>query len=132
MAIQPKKKSDELPELLDPGDPEGRPCAPGSIERQLDMCEDGPKGDQVTHTHGRLSGEDDPEPDTRSADDLLTNYTIDMSEEDREGDEYSGDEHSQGLQGEEQELTTDPHINSGIPGHEPLEREPGIHIKKIR
>ena len=41
-----------------------------------------------------------------------------MAEDDREGDDLSGDEHSSGLQGEETEVRNQPHLSSGIPGEE--------------
>lgn len=59
------------------------------IEQQLDMMESGPmRGDEISHSHGVNN------PDRLSAD-----YNFDMAEENREGSEMSGDEHSSGLQG---------------------------------
>ncbi len=77
----------------------------GSIEQQLDMSEDPDslRGDDFLHSHGLKYPPGD----------LEHNYRIDMSEEDREGDEMSGDEHSSGLQGEEV-------------GQETLERAEGL------
>lgn len=77
-------------------------CAPGSIEQQLDMCETGNlRGEETLRQHKDHG-----------------NFAMDMSEEDREGDEMSGDDHSSGLQGEEEELKHQPHLDSGIPGDE--------------
>lgn len=85
-------------------------CAPGSIEQQLDMCESGNlRGDEILHLHGHLN---QPTEDNE----MLNNYRVDMSEEDREGDEESGDDHSAGLQGGETELKNQSHIDSGLPG----------------
>lgn len=92
----------------------------GSIEQQLDMCEEGPlRGDEILHQHGIP----DPTDSRPPLDDnlLQENYQIDMSEEWREGDEESGDEHSAGHQGsDQQELqydTEDPEdSDSGSPG----------------
>lgn len=79
----------------------------GSIEQQLDMSEDEAslRGDEFLHSHGVPIAPGDIE----------HNFRIDMSEEDREGDEMSGDEHSSGLQGEEvgQETLDRP---EGMPG----------------
>lgn len=85
---------------------EPRPGEAGSIEQQLDMLEHGKlRGDAIEHAHGR-DPEDEDDADIRDADDLNTNYRVDMAETNREGDEMSGDEHSSGLQGTDQ------------PGHE--------------
>lgn len=72
----------------------------GSIEQRLDMCEEGPfRGDELLHNHGRESG--NPDRAIEEADQMMTNYQMDMSETHREGDDESGDEHSSGLQGGE-------------------------------
>ena len=77
-------------------------CQAGSVEQQLDMCETGTlRGDESIR-----SNREHP------------NFNIDMSEEDREGDEMSGDDHSSGLQGGESELKNQPHIQTGLPGDE--------------
>lgn len=84
-----------------------------SEEQKLDMCEvEGLRGDEITHQHGveetrNQSG--DPKELTEIMD---KNWSMDMSEENREGDEMSGDEHSQGLQGGEPELRSQPRIES--------------------
>lgn len=53
------------------------------------------------------------------------NFQVDLSEEDREGDEMSGDEHSGGLQGGEPDIEHQRHIETGLPGdrteHEEME-----------
>jgi len=75
-------------------------CQPGSIEQQLDMCETGSlRGEEVLRANREHP-----------------NFNVDMSEEDREGDEMSGDDHSSGLQGGEPELRGQKHISSGMPG----------------
>jgi hypothetical protein len=92
----------------------------GSIEQHLDMIESGPlRGDEILHHHG-IPERLDPRP---PLDDRLLeeNYHPDMSEESREGDEESGDEHSSGLQGsDQQELQYDRDspgdADSGAPG----------------
>src|SRR5690349_16463966 len=81
------------------------------IEQYLDMLENGPlRGDEVQFHHGI-------EPtNSKSADlvDLMEdNYNVDMAENNREGDELAGDEHSSGFQGDE----------DGLPGHEEIEQE---------
>ena len=92
----------------------------GSIKQQLDMNESGPnRGDEILHHHGI-------EPRTGSyptMNDALMeeNYHIDMSEDTREGDEESGDEHSSGYQADDQqELQYDTEspedADSGAPG----------------
>jgi hypothetical protein len=90
-------------------------CRPGSIEHQLDMCENAPaemRGDQVQFTHGN--------PPRRTDD---PNFEMDMATEDREGDEMSGDDHSSGLQGGETELAHQPNIDRGMPGDATEEQE---------
>jgi hypothetical protein len=78
------------------------------IEQALDMKEDGPlRGEEVLRQHHRA--------DTGA---LTDRFAVDMSEDGREGDEESGDDHSSGLQGGEQELIDQPHIDSGVPGDE--------------
>lgn len=100
-----------MAELLEPGGIEPEFCAPGSIEQQLDMCEEGTlRGDEILHHHG---DENAPEANSETPVNLLMDrYEMDMAEEGREGDELSGDEHSSGLQGSE--LTH---------AHEPLKEE---------
>lgn len=74
----------------------------GSIEQQLDMCEDGPlRGDEVLREN-----RDHP------------NFHVDLSDGAREGDEMSGDDHSSGMQGEDSEHPVQEHIPSGLPGDE--------------
>ena len=97
--------------LVDEKNPEATAIVgrPGSIEQQLDMVENGPlKGDEILFSHGvedRASAgrtglrELDPEG-------MEHNYRIDMSEENREGDEESGNDHSSGYQG----------ADAGMPG----------------
>lgn len=83
---------------------------PGSITQQLDMNESGPlRGDEILHHHGLPdpAGRPDGDPMPLAADRMEHNYQVNMSEEGREGDEESGDEHSSGLQGGE---------NNGLPG----------------
>lgn len=96
-----------------------RDYRPGSIEQQLDMCESGPlRGDDLLHNHG-IQERTNPHP-TLNPDQMESNYRIDMSEENREGAEESGDEHSMGLQGDAmQELQFDDRYgdsDAGIPG----------------
>jgi hypothetical protein len=118
-----KRRKEWFDERLNPGDPEPELGAPGSIEQQLDMVEEGTlRGDQVLHEHNR------PEPgDLRArrgeplaVDELmaLECYDLDLAEEYREGSEMTGDEHSSGLQGGESELASQPHIRSGMPGEQ--------------
>jgi len=94
-----KRPKELLPELKNPGDPEPERGTPGSIEQHLDMCEDGSlRGDEVLHHHG-MTEEWDSVPTPAPVDLLLDRYQLDLSEEDREGAEESGDEHSAGQQG---------------------------------
>ena len=96
-----RKRNELAPERKHPGDRESITCSPGSIEQQLDMCEEGTlKGDSILHSHGidarPYSG------DPTAVDQLINeSWEINLAEEDREGDELSGDEHSMGLQGDE-------------------------------
>jgi hypothetical protein len=89
-------------------DREPPPNAPGSIEQQLDMCEAGPlKGDEISHERSRARG-------------LADGAILDT---DRETVEMTGDDHSLGLQGGEEELKHQPHIHSGVPGTEEEEHD---------
>lgn len=110
-----KQLKERFPELKDPGDNEPTNCTPGSIEQELDMCEEGSlRGDEILHSHGLT---EKPTAGPQSADQLLNRFEVDLGEENREGDEMSGDDHSSGLQGGEPELIQ-PHIDTGIPGDE--------------
>ncbi|OFZ55638.1 MAG: hypothetical protein A2428_14895 [Bdellovibrionales bacterium RIFOXYC1_FULL_54_43] len=110
------RKRRDIPERLNPGDPEPLEGSPGSIEQQLDMSETGElRGDEILHSHGNLPSED---PDLEDPNEMLTNFHFDMAEEGREGDEMSGDDHSSGLQGGEREMENQDHIASGLPGDE--------------
>ncbi|MBI3544362.1 MAG: hypothetical protein HY075_13910 [Deltaproteobacteria bacterium] len=96
-----KKPKEALPERRNPGDDEAERCSPGSIEQQLDMCEEGSlRGDDILHEHGRRAVSSDGDPAEIGEENLEENWHVDLSEEDREGDEMSGDEHSSGLQGD--------------------------------
>src|SRR4051812_34893136 len=108
-----------LPEREDPGENEPEYCSPGSIEQGLDMCETGTlRGDEILHHHGILQTNMEPDQDPVELDTLLEeNYRVDLAEEDREGADMSGDEHSSGLQGGESELAGQLHIDTGIPGN---------------
>ena len=98
MMIQRRLK-ESIPERKSPGDPEPEWCSPGSIEQELDMCETGSlRGDEILHSHGKLPPRYTGDP--VELDQLIDqNWGMDMSEEDREGDEMSGDDHSSGLSG---------------------------------
>jgi hypothetical protein len=93
-------------------------CKPGSIEQQLDMCEQGPlRGENLIRNASNNEDPLNPQAgDPVELDEELNTFDITMAESDREGDEQSGDEHSAGLQGEEQELRRQPNIDTGIPG----------------
>jgi hypothetical protein len=115
---QPKE---HFPELLNPGDPEPESGLPGSIEQQLDMCEEGSlRGDELLHSHGvdLPAAEQAREGELLGVDELMARqpYQLDMAEEGREGAEWTGDEHSLGLQGSESELQSQPQRSSGLPG----------------
>jgi hypothetical protein len=111
-----KRHKERLKELKSPGAPSQEVGAPGSIEQQLDMVEHGSlRGDEILHHHGVVE-EDHPLAHVPAVDELLDRYQMDFSEENREGAEASGDEHSAGLQGGEPELDGQPHINTGLPG----------------
>ena len=118
-----RRRQEWLDWRLHPGDPEPEFGAPGSIEQQLDMVEEGSlKGDQILHEHGRVpaSDLDARRGEPLGADELmaLESYDLDLAEESREGSEMTGDEHSSGLQGGESELQSQPHIDSGMPGEQ--------------
>lgn len=111
-----KKLKEQIPMRKHPGDPEPESCAPGSIEQKLDMCEEGSlRGDDILHSHGKIGREyqEGPLPLDQVIED---NYQVDLSEENREGDEMSGDDHSSGFEGDEVEISGQPHINTGMPG----------------
>jgi hypothetical protein len=120
--LKKRRSKETIPERKHPGDFEPENCSPGSIEQQLDMCEQGPiKGDEIVrHTENRPSPNEPSSEDPMSVVEELGSFEITMSERDREGDEYSGDEHSAGLQGDEPELHGQPNISSGIPGESPM------------
>ena len=95
-----------------------------AIEQHLDMLEKGDlRGNEIEHSHGHPRNRPI---DISNPDDLLSNYNVDMSEENREGSEMSGDDHSGGLQGGEQELETQPLVDSGLPGDETKREEQEI------
>jgi hypothetical protein len=108
-----KKPQERLPFLLHPGDPETEWGSPGSIEQELDMCEKGTlRGDDILHSHGMTgSGYESTQPDLEKVFDRV--WRMDLSEENREGDEMTGDEHSSGLEGGETELERQ---SNGLPG----------------
>jgi hypothetical protein len=111
-----KRPKERFAELKTPGDPEPEKGSPGSIEQQLDMCESGSlRGDEILHHHGQTE-EVAPLPEIPPVDLLMNRFQMDLAEENREGDELSGDDHSGGLQGGERELTGQRHINTGMPG----------------
>jgi hypothetical protein len=112
-----KNRPKELvPERKNPGDREPTFGSPGSIEQQLDMCEEGTlRGDEILHHHGLEPVENKEGP--IEIDRLMeNNYHMDLAEDDREGAEMSGDEHSIGLQGGDSELANQAHIATGLPG----------------
>lgn len=115
-----RKSRVNIPERLNPGDPEPLRGSPGSIEQQLDMCEEGDlRGDEILHRHGLDVPEQDDE--LLLVDERTGRFQI-LSEPDREDDEMTGDDHSSGLQGGEFEVEDQYHIDSGAPGNE-LEKE---------
>lgn len=120
-----QKKLRNIPERLNPGDSEPRRCSPGSIEQKLDMCEAGDlRGDEILHQHGMEDWYEEGG-DPNELNEMLNNFHVDMSEEGREGDEMSGDDHSFGLQGGEFEIEGQKHIQSGTPGQSSPEAESG-------
>ena len=126
------RKKELIPERKRPGDREPEVCSPGSIEQQLDMCEEGSlRGDEVSRRTAHLPTPNEPaSEDPADVLDEFNSFQVTMSERDREGDELTGDEHSSGLQGEESELSNQPSIDSGIPGamsREQAESEGRIH-----
>lgn len=101
------------------------PCEPGSIEQQLDMCETGPmRGDDVLHRHG-YERELPKEARERMVptDEIMNTFRADMSEENREGMEMSGDEHSAGMQGGDSEFEHQAHIDTDMPGEQTQDDE---------
>ena len=127
-----KKRQERLGERIHPGDPEPEFGAPGSIEQQLDMVEEGTlKGDQLLRGRRRLDSQKISE-DIRAhrgeplaVDELISLdcYDLDLAEESREGCEMTGDEHSIGLQGGESELVGQPHLSTGMPGEQSRHEE---------
>lgn len=117
-----RRSRSRIKERKAPGDPEPLVGAPGSIEQQLDMCEEGDlRGDEILHSHG-LSTRDEKE-DIQAVDELITRFSMTMDEPGREGDEMSGDEHSSGLQGEEPDLWNQQQSGAGLPGEETHQEE---------
>ncbi len=126
-----KKPEREWPARIVDPTTSTRPCEPGSIEQQLDMCETGKaRGDEITHQHGVLP-EDEAFVDVEGIDKKIDRMKMDLSEPSREGDEMSGDDHSSGLQGGESELKSQPHIEAGLPGEE-LERRDRLEQKDFQ
>ena len=73
----------------------------GTEKQHLDMLEggdSGPRGDDVSYSPDEAAIEN-AEQTKRGADEMMGTFNVDMSEEGREGDELSGDEHSSGMQG---------------------------------
>ena len=95
-------------------------CAPGSIEQHLDMCEgvNEIRGEEALgHRDTTFRNlEKEPNSTLQNERQMMSNFHVDMAEESREGDDMSGDEHSSGLQGGEQELETQPHPENEMPG----------------
>ena len=116
MIMLRKRPKERFPELKSPGDPAPERGLPGSIEQHLDMCENGSlRGDEILHHHG-MTEEHSPLPDVPPVDLLMDRFQLDLAEENREGDELSGDDHSGGLQGGEHELAGQLHLPTGLPG----------------
>ncbi len=90
------------------------------------------RGDEVLHSHGKP--ERPPSGDPVPLDEILdSRWSMDLSEENREGDEMSGDEHSSGLEGGEQEIEGQSHIRTGMPGDQTChEDEDSLPIRKSR
>ncbi|OFZ42678.1 MAG: hypothetical protein A2070_09680 [Bdellovibrionales bacterium GWC1_52_8] len=107
MSMARKMRLSEIPERRSPGDEEPVRGSPGSIEQQLDMSEEGDlRGDEIQFHHGIV--EDERDEGAGPLDLMMSdNYNVDMSEENREGDELSGDEHSFGLQGDKEQQLED-------------------------
>jgi len=134
-----RKVNERTPERKEPGEEGASSCSPGSIEQQLDMCESGSlRGEDVLRNTARTSSPNEPyseEPmDLQSQ---LNTFDMSMAERDREGDDLSGDEHSSGLQGEEQELGGHMSRSKGIPGglkneEDEFENIVDIHQEKIK
>jgi hypothetical protein len=112
---------ERLPERKDPGDPEAEWCSPGSIEQQLDMCEQGSlRGDDILHRHGHEPRRSTGDP--TALDQLDENWRMDLSEEDREGDEMSGDE---------SEIEGQVHIATALPGDMTRHQEQDIKVEEL-
>jgi hypothetical protein len=121
-------RKERVAERLSPGDREPFFGSPGSIEQKLDMCEGegSMRGDEILHNHGLDANENESEYGVQGVDELIeanSNFQCDLSEESREGDEMSGDEHSSGWQGGEPELLGQPHIATGMPGDRSLRED---------
>jgi hypothetical protein len=132
-----RKKKESISERKNPGDSEPENCSPGSIEQQLDMCEEGSlRGDEISRrTVNRASPDDPPSEDPLDLDQEINVFEVTMAERDREGDDLSGDEHSFGLQGDESELENQPNIDRGVPGDQPKQQNSLnniIHIRRAR
>ncbi|MEO5970317.1 MAG: hypothetical protein ABIQ95_10360 [Bdellovibrionia bacterium] len=98
-----RERKELIPERKDPGDEEPEWCSPGSIEQKLDMCETGSlRGDDILYAHGRKPTDSTGDP-VELTEIIDENWEMDLAEEDREGAEMSGDEHSSGNQGDQSE-----------------------------
>lgn len=130
-----KKTKTRIPERMDPGEAEPERCSPGSIEQQLDMCEEGDlRGDEILQLHGMdvvdtpdITEEGHDSTDLLQIDETSSRFQI-LSERDRENDEMSGDEHSSGLQGGEFEITHQLNVSTGVPGEETDKEDLRIQI----
>ena len=123
-----RRRKEWLNERIHPGDPAPERGAPGSIEQQLDMVEEGTlRGEQVLHEHGIPDPSDmkERQGEPLGADELMARqcYDLDLAEEFREGCEMTGDEHSIGLQGGESEMRGQPHLLTGMPGEQSRHEE---------
>lgn len=87
-----KKPKTAIPERLNPGDPEPEWCSPGSIEQQLDMCEEGDlRGEEISHLHGIEAPKHQDSTELIKKDENTARFQI-LTEPDRENAPEESDE----------------------------------------
>lgn len=108
----------------------------GSDEQRLDVCNSGPyRGDDIIHSHGFVN--ENPDYAIEDEDLMMLNYHMDLAEDGREGSDLSGDEHSSGLQGGDNELSEIDgegifFYDEGLPGDEEKNQDEIVDFEEKR
>ena len=99
-----QKTLDRIPLYPPLDDPRAPACAPGSIEQQLDMCEEGPRrGEEILRDKSPIPKRGESATPVPLDQAIENNFNMDMAEPNREGDDLSGDERAL----EDQDLKTE-------------------------